>query len=169
MSEQKEDGRLKDGRMVLCAANKYKMKYFFNKNFDKIPQSMKEELHVISVLFAQEVGGIFKIVFEEDGDISIETEAEEDDLLYDDISAGLMVAEIKRTRQEMFESLSMFYKVFILQQDIETALSRARDCSVWRWSAPRRYIIKIKIQRSFCVFIRRRYRCLCSCLEVSRS
>ena len=107
--------------MVLCAANKYKMKYFFNKNFDKIPQSMKEELHVISVLFAQEVGGIFKIVFEEDGDISIETEAEEDDLLYDDISAGLMVAEIKRTRQEMFESLSMFYKVFILKQDIETA------------------------------------------------
>ena len=121
MSEQKEDGRLKDGRMVLCAANKYKMKYFFNKNFDKIPQSMKEELHVISVLFAQEGGGIFKIVFEEDGDISIETEAEEDDLLYDDISAGLMVAEIKRTRQEMFESLSMFYKVFILKQDIETA------------------------------------------------
>lgn len=107
--------------MVLCAANKYKMKYFFNKNFDKIPQSMKEELHVISVLFAQEVGGIFKIVFEEDGDISIETEAEEDDLLYDDISAGLMVAEIKRTRQEMFESLSMFYKVFILKQDIEIA------------------------------------------------
>ena len=36
MSEQKEDGKLKDGRMVLCAANKYKMKYFFNKNFDKI-------------------------------------------------------------------------------------------------------------------------------------
>ena len=60
MSEQKEDGKLKDGRMVLCAANKYKMKYFFNKNFDKIPQSMKEELHVISVLFAQEVGGIFR-------------------------------------------------------------------------------------------------------------
>ena len=121
MSEQKEDGKLKDGRMVLCAVNKYKMKYFFNKNFDKIPQSMKEELHAISVLFAQEVGGIFKIVFEEDGDITIETEAEEDDLLYDDISAGLMVAEIKRNRQEMFESLSMFYKVFILKQDIETA------------------------------------------------
>ena len=36
MSEQREDGKLKDGRMVLCAANKYKMKYFFNKNFDKI-------------------------------------------------------------------------------------------------------------------------------------
>ena len=104
MSQQTDEGRLKDGRMVLCAANKYEMKYFFNKNFDRIPKSIQDELHIISVLFVQEVGGIFKIVFDEDGDITMETESAEDDFLYDDISAGLMVAEIKRTRQEMFES-----------------------------------------------------------------
>ncbi len=119
MSQQTDEGRLKDGRMVLCAANKYEMKYFFNKNFDRIPKSIQDELHIISVLFVQEVGGIFKIVFDEDGDITMETESAEDDFLYDDISAGLMVAEIKRTRQEMFESLRMFYKVFILKEDTE--------------------------------------------------
>lgn len=122
MSQQTDEGRLKDGRMVLCAANKYEMKYFFNKNFERIPKSIKDELHIISVLFVQEVGGIFKIVFEEDGDITMETESVEDDFLYDDISAGLMVAEIKRTRQEMFESLRMFYKVFILKEDAEELL-----------------------------------------------
>ena len=122
MSQQTDEGRLKDGRMVLCAANKYEMKYFFNKNFDRIPKSIQDELHIISVLFVQEVGGIFKIVFDEDGDITMETEAAEDDFLYDDISAGLMVAEIKRTRQEMFESLRMFYKVFILKEDAEELL-----------------------------------------------
>lgn len=119
MSQQIDEGRLKDGRMVLCAANKYEMKYFFNKNFERIPKSIQDELHIISVLFVQEVGGIFKIVFDEDGDITMETESAEDDFLYDDISAGLMVAEIKRTRQEMFESLRMFYKVFILKEDTE--------------------------------------------------
>ena len=122
MSQQIDEGRLKDGRMVLCAANKYEMKYFFNKNFDRIPKSIQDELHIISVLFVQEVGGIFKIVFDEDGDITMETESAEDDFLYDDISAGLMVAEIKRTRQEMFESLRMFYKVFILKEDTEELL-----------------------------------------------
>ena len=122
MSQQTDEGRLKDGRMVLCAANKYEMKYFFNKNFERIPKSIQDELHIISVLFVQEVGGIFKIVFEEDGDITMETESAEDDFLYDDISAGLMVAEIKRTRQEMFESLRMFYKVFILKEDTEELL-----------------------------------------------
>lgn len=117
-TESISDGRMPDGRMVLCAANKYEMKYFFNKTFQSLPESIQNELHIISVLFAQEVGGIFKIVFEEDGDITIETEAAEDDLLYDDISAGLMVAEIKRTRQEMFESLSLYYKVFVLKENL---------------------------------------------------
>lgn len=112
-----DEGRTPDGRMVLCAANKYEMKYFFNKTFESLPASIQNELHIISVLFAQEVGGIFKIVFEEDGDITMETEAAEDDILYDDISAGLLVAEIKRTRQEMFESLSLYYKVFVLKED----------------------------------------------------
>ena len=112
-----EEGRTPDGRMVLCAANKYEMKYFFNKTFQSLPESIQNELHIISVLFVQEAGGIFKIVFEEDGDITIETEASEDDILYDDISAGLLVSEIKRTRQEMFESLSMYYKIFVLKEN----------------------------------------------------
>ena len=114
---QSDEGKVSDGRMVLCAANKYEMKYFFNKTFQSLPESVQNELHIISVLFAQEVGGIFKILYEEDGDITIETEAAEDDFLYDDISAGLMVAEIKRTRQEMFESLSLYYKVFMLKEN----------------------------------------------------
>ena len=112
-----DEGTTPDGRMVLCAANKYEMKYFFNKTFQSLPESIQNELHIISVLFAQEAGGIFKIIFEEDGDITIETEASEDDVLYDEISAGLLVAEIKRTRQEMFESLSLYYKVFVLKEN----------------------------------------------------
>lgn len=114
-----DEGRASDGRMVLCAANKYEMKYFFNKTFASLPDSIQKELHIISVLFAQEVGGVFKILFETDGDITIETEAKDDDFLYDDISAGLMVAEIKRTRQEMFESLSLYYRVFVLKENPE--------------------------------------------------
>ena len=112
-----DEGRTPDGRMVLCAANKYEMKYFFNKTFQSLPESIQNELHIISVLFAQEAGGIFKIIFEEDGDITIETEASEDDVLYDEISAGLLVAEIKRTRQEMLESLIFYYKVFVLKEN----------------------------------------------------
>lgn len=103
-----------DKRVVLCGANAYEQKYYFNEQFAAIPESIKEELHVICVLFTEEVGGIFTIVFEEDGSISLETDAEEDDLLYDDISSGLLVGEIRRNRQEMLKSLQLYYRVFIL-------------------------------------------------------
>ena len=95
-------------RIVLCGANAYEQKYYFNEQFAAIPDSIKEELHIICVLFTEEVGGIFTIVFEEDGSISLETDAEEDDLLYDEISSGLMIREIRRNRQEMLESLSLY-------------------------------------------------------------
>lgn len=104
----------KDRRVVLCGANAYEQKYYFNEQFAGIPESVKEELHVICVLFTEEVGGIFTVVFEEDGSVSLETNAEEDDLLYDEIGSGLLIGEIRRNRQEMLEALQLYYRVFIL-------------------------------------------------------
>ena len=101
-------------RIVLCGANAYEQKYYFNQRFAAIPDSIKEELHVICVLFTEEVGGIFTVVFEEDGSIVLETNAKEDDLLYDEIGSGLLVGEVRRNRQELLESLQLYYRVFIL-------------------------------------------------------
>lgn len=110
---------MEDGRIVLCGANAYEQKYYFNEQFNQIPDSIKEELHIICVLFTEEVGGVITIVFEEDGSISLETDAEESDILYDEISSGLMIREIRRNRQEMFESLSLYYRVFILHEELD--------------------------------------------------
>ena len=48
----------------------------------------------------------------------METNADADDIYYDEISSGLLVSEIRRKRQELFESLSLYYKVFVLKEDI---------------------------------------------------
>ena len=109
-------------RLVLCGANAYEQKYYFNEQFNGIPDSIKDELHIICVLFTEEVGGIFTIVFEEDGTLSLETNAEEDDIYYDEISSGLLVGEIRRKRQELLESLSLYYRVFILKEDVSQLL-----------------------------------------------
>ena len=106
-----------EDNMVLCAANSYTEKYFFNKHFDLIPEDMKEELHVICVLFASEVGGIFMMYFEDDGELCLKSEHDEDDLMYDEVSAGLMISEIRRTRAEMIDQLEQFYRAFVLKED----------------------------------------------------
>ncbi len=109
-------------RVVLCGANAYEQKYYFNKDFDKMPDSVKDELHVICVLFTEEVGGIFTVVYEEDGSVSLETNAADDDYYYDEIASGLLVSEIRRNRQELLESLSLYYRIFVLKEDFSSLL-----------------------------------------------
>lgn len=113
---------MEERRVVLCGANAYEQKYYFNEQFNGIPDSIKDELRIICVLFTEEVGGIFTIVFEEDGTLSFETDADENDIYYDEISSGLLVSEIRRKRQELLESLSLYYKVFILKEDVSALL-----------------------------------------------
>ena len=111
-----------ENRVVLCGANAYEQKYYFNEQFNAIPQSIKDELRIICVLFTEEVGGIFTVVFEADGSISLETQAEPDDFYYDEISSGLLVSEIRRKRIDLLESLSLYYRVFILKEDLADML-----------------------------------------------
>ena len=112
-----------EGRIVLCGASSYEQKYYFNKLFEKIPQSVQDELHIMCVLFTEEVGGVITFVFEEDGSLSIETEAAEDDYMYDEISSGLLVSKIRNTRQELLESLDLYYRVFVRYEDISALLT----------------------------------------------
>ncbi len=119
MSEKNKDVPEKDerGRVVLCGANAYRQKYYLNPLFSGIPEAVKEELRIICVLFVQEVGGVFTMAFEPDGSLSLETDAEPDDMLYDEVSSGLLVGEIRRRRQELLESLRLYYRVMILREE----------------------------------------------------
>ena len=84
----------KQERIVLCGASAYEQKFYFNPLFQKVPESIQEELRVICVLFTEEAGGIITFIFEPDGALSIETGAEENDFYYDEISSGLLVGKI---------------------------------------------------------------------------
>ena len=105
---------------VLCGANSYEQKYYFNEDFSKLPDSIKDELHIICVLFTEEVGGAFMIGFDEEGTLVLTTDADEGDLLYDEIGAGLLVKEVSKRKQDLFESLEMFYKTFVLGEEYVT-------------------------------------------------
>lgn len=111
--------------IVLCGANAYEQKYYFNETFKGLPDSIKDELHIICVLFTEEVGGVITFEYSPDGSLNLKTNADEDDILYDEISSGLLVKEILRKKQELFESLTLYYKVFILGQNADELLADA--------------------------------------------
>lgn len=117
-AESGQEEQMEDKKIVLCGANAYEMKYYFNERFNGIPDSVKDELHILCVLFTEDVGGIFTIAFEEDGNVVLETNARDDDIYYDEINSGLMVSEVRRNRQELFEALNLYYRIFILGETL---------------------------------------------------
>ena len=116
MADKKED------KIVLCGSNAYEKKYYFNKEFDKLPESIQEELHIMCVLFTEEVGGIFLIAFDDEGLPIIQTDSDPDDFYYDEISAGLRVKEVQKNKRDLFEALGLYYRVFVLKEDPQAIL-----------------------------------------------
>ena len=114
-------------RIVLCGSNAYDKKYYFNPKFEKLPENVQEELRIISVLFTEEVGGIFTIGFTPTGEAVIDTQADEGDLLYDEIGSALLIKKIRSTKQDLFEALEIYFKVTFLHENPADLLEDYED------------------------------------------
>ena len=97
-------------KMVLCASSAYEKKFYLNENFEGLPQHVKDELKIMCVL---------SLEFDENGNLELNTSADEGDLLYDEIGSVLKIKQMQQEKQELFESLETYYKVFFLGEDIE--------------------------------------------------
>lgn len=102
-------------KTVLCGANSYTQKYYFNEEFSKLPESIKQELKILCVLYVEDVGGILTLEFDEDGNLELRVESDEGDYLFDEIGSVLKIKEIQREKEELLESLELFYKTFYLE------------------------------------------------------
>ena len=106
-------------KIVLCGASAYEQKYYFNQDFDALPQQVKDELQIICVMYTEEIGGVFTMEFDEDGNLQFKTEALEADAMYDDIGSVLRIKKLQEEKRELLESLEMYYRVFFLGEDVE--------------------------------------------------
>ena len=90
-----------DEEMVLCAASAYERKFYLNPEFNSLPEEVKQEL----------------VVYDENGNLELKVDHKEDDFTFDEIGSVLKIKELQKTKEELFESLEMFYKVFYLGED----------------------------------------------------
>lgn len=107
-----------EDKVVLCGASAYEQKYYFNKDFDKLPESVQQELQIMCVLFTEDVGGVLTLEFDDEGNLLFQVSSDEGDLLFDEIGSALKIKELRRTKQDLLEALEMFYKVFFLGIEI---------------------------------------------------
>ena len=103
--------------IVLCSASKYTQKFYLNPDFDGLPEQVKQELKIMCVLFTEDAGGIILLVFDENGNLNITTEADEGDILYDEIGAHLLIKRMRSEKRELFLQLEQYYRVFFLNEE----------------------------------------------------
>ena len=106
-------------RMVLCGANSYEQKYYFNQKFKALPEHIKKELQIMCVLFTEDIGGILTLEFTEQGVLEFKVQADDSDYLFDEIGSGLKIRQYQREKRELLESLELYYRVVFLGESPE--------------------------------------------------
>ena len=92
-------------KVTLCGSNAYEKKYYLNPDFSGLPEQIKQELQIACVLFTAEVGGVLTL------------ELEDNDFFYDEIGSELMIKKLRQEKQDFWESLELYYKIFLLGED----------------------------------------------------
>lgn len=106
-------------RVVLCGANSYEQKYYLNERFQNLPESIKQELQILCVLYTEDVGGILTLEYDEEGSLKFQVTAAESDYLFDEIGSVLKIKQYQLEKRELLEALELYYRVFCLGQTLE--------------------------------------------------
>ena len=105
--------------VVLCASNAYNRKFYLNENFKGLPESIKEELQIMCVLYTEDVGGVLELVYDEDGNLEFRTSFEETDFFYDEIGSVLKIKQYQNAKRELLESLETYYRIVFLGEGLD--------------------------------------------------
>ena len=105
--------------VVLCVANAYQKKDYLNENFNGLPQTIRDELKIMCVLYTEDVGGILELVFDEDGNLDFRTSCKENDFFYDEIGSVLKIKQYRNERRELLESIETYYRIVFLGEGLE--------------------------------------------------
>lgn len=116
---------------VLCAANSYEQKFYLNPDFDSLPESIRQELQIMCVLYTEDVGGVFLVVYDEEGNLELKVEHEENDFAFDEIGSVLKIKELQNTKRELFEALELYYRVFCLGETPDAKLEAKAAEAKW--------------------------------------
>ncbi|MDO4326724.1 MAG: DUF6145 family protein [bacterium] len=104
-------------KVVLCGANSYEEKYYFNKKFDNLPEEVQQELQIMCVLYTEDVGGILMLEFDEDGNLQFQVIVDDGDYLFDEIGSELKIKQYQTEKRDLLEKLELYYKTFFLSQE----------------------------------------------------
>ena len=101
-----------EDKKILCGASQYEQLFYFNPEFDSLPKAIKDELKILCVLYTEDVGGILRLEFDEEGNLNLVTESKEDDYFFDEIGSVLKIKQIQQEKENCWRVLKCIIKYF---------------------------------------------------------
>jgi len=99
---------------ILCACSAYEQKYYLNPKYSNLPTQIQEELQIMAVTLTEDVGGIFTMEFDEDGNLYLSTSSKENDFFYDEIGSHLKIKQYRTKYKDLLEGLEEYYRIMVL-------------------------------------------------------
>ena len=113
----------KQENIILCGANSYQQKYYFNEKFKLLPENIKKELQIMCVLFTEDVGGILFLEFTRKETPS-SVWKRRIRIISSMRSEVVLRSASTREKEGTLESLELFYRVVFLGGKLEDQLEK---------------------------------------------
>lgn len=104
--------------VTLCVSNAYRKQFYLGEEFEGLPESIKDELKAMCVLYTEDVGGILELYFDEDGALQYRTSCDDADFFYDEIGSVLKIKQYQNEKRELMEALETYYRIFFLREGL---------------------------------------------------
>lgn len=89
---------------------------------------MKDELKILCVLYTEDVGGILRLEFDEDGNLNLVTESKEDDYFFDEIGSVLKSSRFSRRKENCWRALKCIIKCFFCRTSRNNGYTGGTEC-----------------------------------------
>ncbi len=96
---------------VLCAANGYEEKFYFNDKYAKLPKEVKDELKIMCVLFVEDIGGVLSLEFDKDGNLEFSCRVADDDFNFDDIGCELKIRKLRKEKKDLLLAVELYHRM----------------------------------------------------------
>lgn len=98
-------------QVPIIVSNSYIKKYYLDERLNVLPKEVKDALKILFVKLTEEVGGIAKVIFDNDTyEIYTEIIKNDDDMLFDEINATYKLSKLERENEKIFIDIATFCK-----------------------------------------------------------
>jgi hypothetical protein len=112
MEDYLMDNEHYDNGVILAVSNSYDKLYYFNEDFDALPEQVQKEIQIMMVMHTEEMGGMLIMGFDVEGKLFIKSKVKEFDGYHDEIGSHLKIKQYQIDKEELFEALQEFYNCF---------------------------------------------------------